>query len=144
MPPRHVRYHRTGSNRLRHNPALLLSRPAPAPDHATAKLHSPPDAFCVVLQVDHRCHTGPTTQPTFRARRHQYSATWGQRTAYEHIVVLLGDDIVADHPRNFRRDQIVYDPWHYLPVLMKKPGALCNGAPFKDWALPPMPGTTRP
>jgi hypothetical protein len=31
----------------------------------------------------------------------------------------------------------VYDPWHYLPVLMKKPGALRNGAPFKDWALPP-------
>jgi hypothetical protein len=34
-----------------------------------------------------------------------------------------------DHPRHFRRDQIVYDPWHYLPVLIKKPGALRNGAP---------------
>jgi len=41
------------------------------------------------------------------------------------------------HPRCFRRDQIIYDPWHYLPVLMKKPGALRNGAPFKDWDLPP-------
>jgi hypothetical protein len=51
--------------------------------------------------------------------------------------VLLGDEVVADHPRQFRRDQIIYDPWHYLPVLMKKPGALRNGAPFKDWALPP-------
>jgi hypothetical protein len=51
--------------------------------------------------------------------------------------VLLGEEIVADHPRNFRRDQIIYDPWHYLPVLMKKPGALRNGAPFKDWPLPP-------
>jgi hypothetical protein len=50
--------------------------------------------------------------------------------------VLLGDEVVADHPRQFRRDQIIYDPWHYLPVLMKKPGALRNGAPFKDWALP--------
>ena len=40
-------------------------------------------------------------------------------------------------PRQFRRDQVIYDPWHYLPVLMKKPGALRNGAPFKDWALPP-------
>ena len=51
--------------------------------------------------------------------------------------MLLGDEVVADHPRHFRRDQIIYDPWHYLPVLMKKPGALRNGAPFKDWALPP-------
>ena len=42
-----------------------------------------------------------------------------------------------EDPRQFRRDQIIYDPWHYLPVLMKKPGALRNGAPFKDWALPP-------
>ena len=47
------------------------------------------------------------------------------------------DEVVADHPRQFRRDQIIYDPWHYLPVLVKKPGALRNGAPFKDWDLPP-------
>ena len=25
----------------------------------------------------------------------------------------------------------------YLPILVKKPGALRNGAPFKDWDLPP-------
>jgi hypothetical protein len=59
------------------------------------------------------------------------------RSHAERIVVLLGDEIVANHPRQFRHDQIIYDPWHYLPVLMKKPGALRNGAPFKDWALPP-------
>ncbi|QXX76710.1 IS21 family transposase [Methylovirgula sp. HY1] len=58
------------------------------------------------------------------------------RSHAERIVVLLGEEVVADHPRQFRRDQIIYDPWHYLPVLMKKPGALRNGAPFKDWELP--------
>jgi hypothetical protein len=30
----------------------------------------------------------------------------------------------------------VFDPWHYVPVLARKPGALRNGAPFKDWVLP--------
>jgi hypothetical protein len=59
------------------------------------------------------------------------------RSYAERIVVLSGDEIVADHPREFRRDQIIYDPWHYLPILMRKPGALRNGAPFKDWDLPP-------
>src|SRR5665213_2675906 len=59
------------------------------------------------------------------------------RSHAERIVVLLDDEVVADHPRHFRRDRIVYDPWHYLPVLVKKPGALRNGAPFKDWDLPP-------
>ncbi|MCB4825598.1 IS21 family transposase, partial [Roseicella sp. GB24] len=38
--------------------------------------------------------------------------------------------------RCFGRDQTVYDPWHYVPVLARKPGALRNGAPFKDWLLP--------
>ena len=32
--------------------------------------------------------------------------------------------------------QTVFDPWHYVPVLARKPGALRNGAPFKDWVLP--------
>ena len=30
----------------------------------------------------------------------------------------------------------MFDPWHYLPVLERKPGVLRNGAPFKDWDLP--------
>jgi hypothetical protein len=58
------------------------------------------------------------------------------RSHAERIVVLLDDAMVAEHMRQFRRHQIVYDPWHYLPVLMRKPGALRNGAPFKDWDLP--------
>ena len=61
----------------------------------------------------------------------------GGRSHAERIVVLCNNDVVADHPRHFRRDQVIYDPWHYLPVLVKKPGALRNGAPFKDWDLPP-------
>jgi len=59
------------------------------------------------------------------------------RTHAERIVVLLGEEVVADHPRQFRRDQVIYNPWHYLPILLRKPGALRNGAPFKDWDLPP-------
>jgi hypothetical protein len=41
-----------------------------------------------------------------------------------------------EHPRSFARGDTVYDPWHYVPVLARKPGALRNGAPFKDWVLP--------
>ena len=44
--------------------------------------------------------------------------------------------IVAEHARSFGRGQTIYDPWHYVPVLARKPGALRNGAPFKDWVLP--------
>jgi transposase len=44
--------------------------------------------------------------------------------------------IVGEHCRSFGRDKAVFDPWHYVPVLARKPGALRNGAPFKDWVLP--------
>jgi len=43
---------------------------------------------------------------------------------------------VGEHPRCFGRDKTVFNPWHYVPVLARKPGALRNGAPFKDWVLP--------
>jgi hypothetical protein len=59
------------------------------------------------------------------------------RAYADRIVALLDDEVVADHPRSFKREQVIYDPWHYLPVLLRKPGALRNGAPFKDWDLPP-------
>ena len=49
-----------------------------------------------------------------------FSTNPSNRSHAERIVVLLGDEVVADHPRHFR-----------------EPGALRNGAPFKDWALPP-------
>jgi hypothetical protein len=58
-------------------------------------------------------------------------------THAERVCVWLDDELVADHPRSFKREQVVYDPWHYLPVLVRKPGALRNGTPFQNWDLPP-------
>ncbi len=43
---------------------------------------------------------------------------------------------LAVHARSFARARLVLDPWHYLPLLERKPGALRNGAPFVDWTLP--------
>lgn len=43
---------------------------------------------------------------------------------------------VGFHRRRFGRGEVFFDPWHYLEVLKKKPGALRNGAPFKEWNLP--------
>lgn len=55
----------------------------------------------------------------------------------DRIVIRQNGEIIAEHIRRFGRDQVIYDPWHYLPVLARKPGALRNGAPFKNWSLPP-------
>lgn len=57
--------------------------------------------------------------------------------AYADRLLLIGDhQVVAEHLRQFTRDQCYFEPWHYVPILRRKPGALRNGAPFKDWDLP--------
>ena len=78
-----------------------------------------------------------------RLDRNNYSvpAKWvGQTvsvrvTAYSLSVVAKGE-IIAEHQRSFIRDQRVCNPWHYLSVLEKKPGALRHGIPFQEWDLP--------
>jgi transposase len=78
-----------------------------------------------------------------RFDNNKYSVTAGavgrpvEVHAYADRVVIRQDGrIVAEHPRSFGRGDTIYDPWHYVPVLARKPGALRNGAPFKHWVLP--------
>ncbi len=59
------------------------------------------------------------------------------------IRVVTEGRLVAEHARHFGRERLILDPWHYLPVLEKKPGALRNGAPFQDWALPAAIGAVK-
>jgi DNA replication protein DnaC len=54
----------------------------------------------------------------------------------DRIVIRQDGRVVGTHRRAFGRGETIYDPWHYVPVLARKPGALRNGAPFKDWVLP--------
>jgi hypothetical protein len=54
----------------------------------------------------------------------------------DRIVIRQDGEVVGEHSRSFARGKTLYSPWHYVPVLARKPGALRNGAPFKDWVLP--------
>ena len=69
----------------------------------------------------------------FDHNRYSVSAKAARPTAQlrayaDRIVVRCDGEVVGEHPRRFGRDHTVYDPWHYLPVLARKPGALRNGA----------------
>jgi hypothetical protein len=46
------------------------------------------------------------------------------------------DSVIASHKRSYLRDDFVFDPIHYLPLLQRKPGALEGARPFSDWELP--------
>lgn len=53
------------------------------------------------------------------------------RLTADRVSVVADGQLITEHPRSFGRDNLICDPWHYLPVLEKKPGALRHGAPFQ-------------
>jgi hypothetical protein len=54
---------------------------------------------------------------------------------WEIVLVAEGQE-VARHQRRFERYQTVYDWQHYITVVERKPGALRNGAPFREMPEP--------
>ena len=58
-------------------------------------------------------------------------------------VISCGAEVIARHPRSYERDDFVYDPIHYLPLLERKTGALDQAAPLQGWDLPEEFGTLR-
>jgi transposase len=57
--------------------------------------------------------------------------------------VVAGDRVAAVHRRCWGREQVFYDPVHYLAVLERKPGALDFAAPLRGWELPVCFGVLR-
>ncbi len=55
----------------------------------------------------------------------------------DRVEIACGQEIVARHRRSYERGAVVYEPLHYLALLEKKPGALEQAAPLKDWKLDP-------
>ena len=54
------------------------------------------------------------------------------------VEVAWQDQVVASHSRSYGREEEVLDPHHYLPVLLKKPGAFARATPILKWPLPPV------
>ena len=61
----------------------------------------------------------------------------------DQVVISCGSEIIARHLRSYDRDDFLYDPIHYLPLLEQKIGALDQAAPLQGWALPDEFGTLR-
>lgn len=87
------------------------------------------------------CRVSSTCLVSYDRNRYSVPAEFaGQRVSLrawaDRIGVVAEGRIIAEHVRNFGRERLILDPWHYLPVLERKPGALRHGAPFQGWALP--------
>ena len=51
-------------------------------------------------------------------------------------MISCGSEVIARHHRSYQRDDFVFDPVHYLPLLEQKTAALDHAAPLKGWDFP--------
>lgn len=85
-----------------------------------------------------------SSQALVRYKTNDYSVpvAYGHRDVWirgyvDAVVIGCGGEIVARHPRCYDREDMIFDPVHYLPLLEKKIGALDQAAPLAEWDLPP-------
>ena len=45
-------------------------------------------------------------------------------------------EVIARHPRSYEREDLIFEPIHYLALLERKIGALDQAAPLAGWKLP--------
>jgi hypothetical protein len=49
------------------------------------------------------------------------------------VDILHMDGVIASHPRCYGREQDIFDPLHYLPLLEQRPGAFEHAKPIRRW-----------
>jgi transposase len=54
----------------------------------------------------------------------------------QEVRLIVGDRVVARHPRDWARENVHYNPLHYLALLERKPGSLDFARPLENWNLP--------
>ena len=87
--------------------------------------------------------TRVTSMSLVRYRSNDYSVPvcWGHREvlvkAFVHeVVICAGSEVIARHPRSYEREDMIFNPLHYLALLEQKPNALDQAAPLSGWVLP--------
>lgn len=91
-----------------------------------------------------------TSQALVRYKTNDYSVpvAYGHRDVWirgyvDKVVIGCGGEVIARHPRCYDREDMVFDPIHYLPLIERKINALDQAAPLAEWGLPPEFATLR-
>jgi transposase len=87
------------------------------------------------------CKVSSTSLVTFDRNRYSVECAYANKAVSvksyaNRIEIVCNAQVIGSHHRYFGRDKTAFDPFHYLPLLERKPGALRNGAPFERWDLP--------
>src|SRR5437763_17222496 len=52
------------------------------------------------------------------------------------LVISSSSEVIARHTRSYGREEMIFDPLHYLSLLEQKTNALDQAAPLEGWELP--------
>ena len=84
--------------------------------------------------------TRVTSMSLVRYRTNDYSVPvcWGHREVLvkgfvHEVVICAGSEVIARHPRSYEREDMIFNPLHYLALLEQKPNALDQAAPLVGW-----------
>nr|KIS29365.1 transposase [Novosphingobium sp. P6W]KIS29417.1 transposase [Novosphingobium sp. P6W] len=84
-----------------------------------------------------------SSQSLVRYKTNDYSVpvAWGHQEVWvrgyvDEVVIGCRSEVIARHPRCWRRDEVIFDPLHYLPLIEQKINALDQAAPLQGWELP--------
>jgi hypothetical protein len=61
----------------------------------------------------------------------------------DQVVIGCRGEVIARHPRGYDREDMIFDPIHYLPLIERKINAPDQAAPLAEWDLPPEFATLR-
>ena len=81
----------------------------------------------------------PYSQATFETNRYSVPVAKARRDvmikAYPFFVDIFDEkgNLLAHHPRSYRKEQDIFDPLHYLSLLEQRPGAFDYAKPIKEW-----------
>lgn len=110
---------------LREDQAAFLPLPA-APFDACRKASTAADRLSLVR---------------FDSNDYSVPVHWAHHTVVvkgypDKVLICRHDDVIAEHPRLWGKEEVAYDAMHYLELLERKPGALDYADPLAQWELP--------
>ena len=90
-----------------------------------------------------KCSTRVSSLSLVRYRSNDYSVpvAYGHREVFvrgyvDAVVISCAAAVIARHRRSYEREDFIFDPLHYLPLLEEKTAALDQAAPLVGWELP--------
>ncbi|HIP23013.1 MAG TPA: IS21 family transposase [Rhodobacteraceae bacterium] len=87
-----------------------------------------------------------TSMVRYRGNDYSVPVAYGHREVWikgfvGRVTIGCAAEVIADHPRSYETDDMVFNPLHYLPLIERKIMAFDQAAPLQGWDLPKAFGT---